>query len=46
MTDLDSTTVVLTTYLTDSAVAPLNKEFVEIPEPYWCEYLSVSWVSP
>jgi Zn-dependent M16 (insulinase) family peptidase len=22
-------------YLTDSAAAPLNKEFVEIPSPYW-----------
>lgn len=25
---------VLTTYLTDSPIAPLNKAFVEIPEPF------------
>lgn len=31
---------VLTTYLTDSPIAPLNKEFVEIPEPY-CTSLDI-----
>lgn len=26
---------IMGTYLADSAAAPLNKEFVEIPSPYW-----------
>lgn len=29
-------------YLTDSAAAPLTKEFVEIPSPYWCETNPIS----
>lgn len=32
---------VISTYLAGSAVAPLNKEFVEIENPLWCEIGSI-----
>lgn len=34
---------ILSTYLTSSAVAPLNKEFVEVENPLWCVYNLISF---